>query len=212
MRALDVSKGDVEITDGITLKKDETAPEPVKVEDVQLPEEGRARESAIDNMLVDRAINFLSSHTLEFKIPKSASEDMKRSLEEGTHSRRQLRNESINSILFSARKKKKAKKLLLPLLLLLKLKAVILLPIILGAIAFIAFKALIIGKIALVLSLIAAVKKLLLGKNDHSSYDIVAHPQVSHSHIGSFADEHHGHGWAARSDPQNLAYSAYAQN
>lgn len=109
------------------------------------------------------------------------------------------------------KKKKKAKKLLLPLLLLLKLKAAILLPIIFGAIAFIAFKALIIGKIALVISLIAAVKKLLLGKgkDNHEGFDIVAHPQISHGHVGGY-DDHHGHFARSIDDPQNLAYSAYA--
>lgn len=117
---------------------------------------------------------------------------------------------------FTARKKKKkVKKLLLPLLLLLKLKAALLLPIILGAIAFIAFKALIVGKIALVLSLISAIKKLLSKKGDHqASYEVVAHPQISHSHISGYGgDDHHGHGWAGRSvegDAQNLAYNAYA--
>lgn len=65
------------------MKKDETVVEAAPVKEPALPEEGRARESAIDSLLFDRAINFLTSHSLEFKVPKSATEDVKRSLEEG---------------------------------------------------------------------------------------------------------------------------------
>lgn len=53
--------------------------------------------------------------------------------------------------------------MLLPLLLMLKMKAAALIPVALGAIALIAGKALLIGKIALLLSGIIALKKLLSG-------------------------------------------------
>lgn len=110
--------------------------------------------------------------------------------------------------------------MLLPLLLLLKLKAAIILPIILGAIAFIAIKALIVGKIALVLSLVGALKKLLHGKGSgHDSYDIIAHPTPIQAHGAAWpvADEHYHHdahhGHFRRSmDAQNLAYNAYSTN
>lgn len=103
---------------------------------------------------------------------------------------------------FTGRKKKK--KLLLPLLLLLKLKAAALIPLVLGFLALVAFKALIIGKLALLISGIIGVKKLLSSKGDHSSYEVVAHPHY---------DEHHGggggHGWGRSA--QEMAYSAYKQ-
>lgn len=79
-------------------------------------------------------------------------------------------------------------KSLLPILLLLKLKAAALIPILLGGLALLAFKALIIGKIALVISGIIALQKLL--GNKHQSYEVVAH-EVPHHH-----DDHHGGGWA----------------
>lgn len=107
-------------------------------------------------------------------------------------------------ISLSARGKgKKTKKLLLPLLLLFKLKAAALLPLIIGGLALVAFKALIIGKLALLLSGIIGLKKLLESKNTHQSYEVVAHP-----HYGG--DEHGGH-YARSIDAQNLAYSAQAQ-
>lgn len=81
LRALDAAK-DVEITEGITLKKDATVENMMVSE--PLPEEGRSLpENAIDDLLIDRAANFLTSHTLEFKIPKNTADEMKRSLEEG---------------------------------------------------------------------------------------------------------------------------------
>lgn len=101
-----------------------------------------------------------------------------------------------------------------------KLKAALIIPLIFGAIgliAFIAFKALIVGKIALVLSLVSALKKLLSkGKDHETSYDVIAHPApVHHGGWGGeeqfHHDPHHGAGHYRRSaDSQNLAYNAYA--
>lgn len=61
------------------MKKDETA---VPIE-LPAAEEARSGDYGIDNLLVDRVARFLTSHTLEFKIPKTDAEEFKRSLEEG---------------------------------------------------------------------------------------------------------------------------------
>lgn len=91
---------------------------------------------------------------------------------------------------------------MLPLLLLFKLKAAALLPLAIGFLALISFKALIIGKLALILSGIIALKKLLEHKHS-SSYEVVAHP--SH-HSYAYED---GHQTFRRSiDAQKLAYAA----
>jgi hypothetical protein len=105
--------------------------------------------------------------------------------------------------IFSARKGgKKSKKYLLPLLLLFKLKAAALLPLAIGFLALISFKALIIGKLALILSGIIALKKLLEHKHS-SSYEVVAHP----SHHSYSYDEAHG-AFRRSIDAQKLAYAA----
>lgn len=101
----------------------------------------------------------------------------------------------------AARGKKKTKKLLLPLLLLFKLKAAALLPLAIGFLALIAFKALIIGKLALLLSGIIGLKKLFDGKQGHQSYEVVAHGH------GGF-DDHHGH-YARSFDNHNIVYNAH---
>ncbi|XP_004926119.1 uncharacterized protein LOC101741805 [Bombyx mori] len=60
------------------------------------------------------------------------------------------------------------------------------------AIALIAGKALLIGKIALLLSAIIGLKKLVAGGDTHekTTYEIVKHPQVSQSH--TYSSSHYG--------------------
>lgn len=112
--------------------------------------------------------------------------------------------------LFTGRGKKKKIKMLLPLLLLFKLKAAALIPLALGALALLAFKAVIISKIALVLALIIGVQKLLAHKAAQTqSYEVVAHPHYTEDH-------HSGHYAAARSldaaPAQKLAYAAHEKS
>jgi uncharacterized membrane protein YgcG len=121
-------------------------------------------------------------------------------------------------------------KMLLPLLLALKLKAAALIPLFLGAIALIAGKALLIGKIALVISAIIGLKKLL-SQQKTVTYEIVSHPHHTSSHhetyssgggggggyggdIGVYGGSGSGgHGGWGRStvDAQQLAYRGYKQ-
>ncbi|KAG7190704.1 hypothetical protein KM043_006781 [Ampulex compressa] len=145
-----------------------------------LPAEPEAKEAVVDQALVDTTTKFLSTHTVELSVP----EEISRSFDEARG------------------KKKKIVKSLVPILLFLKLKAAAILPIILGSLALIAFKALFIGKIALIVSAILGLQKLLSQK--HQSYEVVAHPVHGYSH-----EEHHDHhGWA-RSSGSDLAYNAY---
>lgn len=92
----------------------------------------------------------------------------------------------------------------------------------LGAIALIAGKALLIGKIALVLSAIIGLKKLL-SQEKHVTYEVVAHPHHTSSHSSSHSDSFGGsgyssdvgsygsggggsHGWGRALNAQNIAY------
>lgn len=50
-----------------------------------LPEEARAREAVVESRLIDSAADFLENHVIQFKLPTSAVEGMKRSLEEGMY-------------------------------------------------------------------------------------------------------------------------------
>lgn len=76
----------------------------------------------------------------------------------------------------------------------LALKAAALLPLALGAIAAIAGKALLVGKIALVISAIIGLKKLLSSNGKHVTYEVVSHPHHSNSHVVSHDEGHGGYG------------------
>lgn len=72
--------------------------------------------------------------------------------------------------------------------------------ILLKLVALVAFKALIVAKIALLLALAIAIKKLLDTKHQTSTYEVIAHPH--------YEDYHHHD----RSFAQEMAYKAYADD
>ncbi|XP_076174461.1 uncharacterized protein LOC143150228 [Ptiloglossa arizonensis] len=208
-------KEDITLTDGITVVKTSNA------------EEGAPRSiesSDLETLLFDRLGRFLRTHTVKVDLKGTdilgAIESAGRSFEDFT-----------DNAVESRGKKKKAQKILGPLLMALALKAAALLPLALGAIAAIAGKALLVGKIALVISAIIGLKKLLSSSGKHVTYEVVSHPHHSSSHVVSHDDGHgggggyggggadygggysggSGHGWA-RSLPQDahdLAYRAH---
>ncbi|VVC90298.1 uncharacterized protein LOC126979815 [Leptidea sinapis] len=153
-----------------------------------LAEDPKAREAQVESRLVDSAADFLENHVIQFRMPSSAVEGMKRSLEE-------------------ARGKKKKLKQLIPLLAIAKLKIMALIPLFLGIIAFAAAKAVLLAKIALLVAGIIALKKLLASKHHETSYEVVAHPHHEEHYANS------GHGWGRSIDEaQNLAYSGHVKS
>ncbi|CAH2059520.1 unnamed protein product, partial [Iphiclides podalirius] len=120
-------------------------------------------------------------------------------------------------------KKKKAAKIFGPLLAAVMLKMMALMPLAIGAIALIAGKALLIGKLALVLSAVIGLKKLL-SQQKHVTYEVIAHPHHSSSHTSSHdyggtsgyggdtssysGGGGHASGWGRSIESQGLAYSA----
>lgn len=94
--------------------------------------------------------------------------------------------------------------MLMPLLMMLKMKAIALVPLAIGALALLAFKALIVGKLALVLAVIIGIQKLLANKSPQPSYEVVSHPHYTEEH------GHHSSGGYGRSlqdsGAQEMAY------
>ncbi|XP_029050000.1 uncharacterized protein LOC114879336 [Osmia bicornis bicornis] len=204
-------KEDITLTDGITvvrtLNTEEGAPRSIESSD-------------LDTLLFDRLGRFLRTHTVKVDLKGTdilgAIESAGRSFEDFT-----------DNAVESRGKKKKAQKILGPLMMALALKAAALLPLALGAIAAIAGKALLVGKIALVISAIIGLKKLLSSSGKHVTYEVVSHPHHSSSHVVSHDEGHggyggggggadygggysgsSGHGWA-RSLPQDSHEMAY---
>ncbi|NP_001129360.1 osiris 9 precursor [Bombyx mori] len=180
------SKREITLVDGVTLDS-KGSPRSARALE-PLPEEPKAREAQVESRLVDGVADFLENYVVQFKLPSSAVEGMRRSLDE-------------------ARGKKKKIKQLLPLLAIAKLKIMALIPLFLGIIAFAAAKAVVLAKISLLVAGIIALKKLLASKHTETSYEVVAHPHHEEHYASS------GHGWGRSiDDAQNMAYSAHIKS
>ncbi|XP_050087563.1 uncharacterized protein LOC126572363 [Anopheles aquasalis] len=182
-------------------------------------------DESLEQLILSRVQSFLSTYTIKVDLKGAdivnAVTSTGRALEDVSENLLENEEEGAGE---ARGKKKKAAKILGPLLLAVALKAAALLPLLLGAIALIAGKALLIGKIALVLSAIIGLKKLL-SQEKHVTYEVVAHPHHSTSHTSSHGDAYalggsyggesagysasSGHGGWGRSiqDAQDIAYS-----
>ncbi|XP_037815227.1 uncharacterized protein LOC119605944 [Lucilia sericata] len=206
------------LTEGVTVVRSPDAP-------VQEAARAISGDESFESLAMNRIAGFLNSHTIKVELKGAdivqAVSSTGRALEDVSESL--FGNDDPNAPEESRGKKKKAAKILGPIIALIALKAAALLPLLLGAIALIAGKALLIGKIALVLSAVIGLKKLL-SQEKHVTYEVVAHPHHSASHSvshdsygsgysadvgssGSYGSSGHG-GWGRSLDAQDLAYNA----
>ncbi|KAG4067866.1 hypothetical protein HA402_010552 [Bradysia odoriphaga] len=210
------------LTEGVTVVKTSGA-------DSEGAPRALSGDDSMESLVMSRLQNFLQTHTIKVDLKGSdivsAVSSTGRALEDVSEN---IFGDDQSAVSESRGKKKKAAKILGPLLLALGLKAAALLPLVLGAIALIAGKALLIGKIALVLSAVIGLKNLL--KNEkHVTYEVVAHPHHSSSHssshgeaygsggsgfsadigggAGGYGSSGHG-GWGRSVDAQDLAFNA----
>lgn len=128
----------------------------------------------------DRLKNFLQSREIQISIPKILA----------------FGKRAAAPIFESRNHKKKGddKKYLAPLIATMVLKSAIL-KMAYHSIAIVAGKALLVGKIALIISAIIGLKKLVSSENhEKTTYEIVKHPNVQHSHTYSSSHgEDYGH-------------------
>lgn len=206
------------LTEGVTVVRSPDAP----AQDAARSISGN---ESFESLAMSRIASFLNTHTIKVELNGAdivnAVSSTGRALEDVSESL--FGNDDPNAPEESRGKKKKAAKILGPIVALIALKAAALLPLLLGAIALIAGKALLIGKIALVLSAVIGLKKLL-SQEKHVTYEVVAHPHHSASHSvshdsygsgysadvgssGSYGSSGHG-GWGRSLDAQDLAYTA----
>ncbi|XP_031351681.1 uncharacterized protein LOC116176976 [Photinus pyralis] len=218
-------KDTITITDGLTI---------VKTQDGE--PEGAPRaisgDESIESLIFNRVQRFLESHTLKLNLKGSEIVDSFNSAARSFGDVMDSMNEDENSVETEEGrgKKKKGGKIFGPLLAIAGLKAAILGKLALAGIALIAGKALLIGKIALVLSAIIGLKKLLgSGGGKHVTYEVVAHPHHSTSHVSSHDGGYGGSGyggdigggyggsgghggWGRSIDAQELAYRGQTQS
>jgi hypothetical protein len=169
----------IKITDGLSIvKKDdeeitqESARAAIDVDSedaMSLPSE------KVDQMLAAGLNRFMDTHQVSLNVPRLlASSETPRLVEEG---------------------RKKMKKYMGPFIAAMALKGGIL-TMVYHSIAIVAGKALIIGKIALVISAIIGLKKLVTPEgHEKTTYEIVKHPHVqnSHTYSSSHGQEDYGH-------------------
>ncbi|CAH0401546.1 unnamed protein product [Chilo suppressalis] len=151
-----------------------------------LPDDPKARELQVEERILDNVVDFLDSHVLQLRMPKSFEDDNSVTDEEGR-----------------GKKKKKLKKLM-PIIQLIKLKLTALIPLFLGIIAFAVFKAYLLGKIAFIAAAFGALKKLLDAKKNSGGWAEPAHEEHGWESGG-------GGGWGRSQEGQNLAYAAHAK-
>lgn len=192
-------------------------------------------DESFESLALNRISSFLNTHTIKVELKGSdivqAVSSTGRALEDMSET---LFGNEETALTEESRKKggggggKKGNKMMGAMMGLVALKAAALLPLMLGAIALIAGKALLVGKIALVLSAIIGLKKLL-SQEKHVTYEVVAHPHHSSSHTvshdsyggggfggdagsgGSYGSSGHG-GWGRALDAQDLAYASHKPN
>ncbi|CRK87120.1 CLUMA_CG000818, isoform A [Clunio marinus] len=160
----------IRITDGLTIIKKEEVAENRSFNDFDSEKFMKFPSSKVDELFFDRINKFMDSHQLSVNVPRLlSSSETPRLVEEG---------------------RKKMKKYMGPFLAALALKGGIL-SMVYHSIAIVAGKALIIGKIALVISAIIGLKKLVTPEgHDKTTYEIVKHPHVSNSH--TYSSSSHG--------------------
>ncbi|XP_044019090.1 uncharacterized protein LOC122859522 [Aphidius gifuensis] len=113
---------------------------------------GRAdssRNDVLNEILFDRVANLMNSFNIQISLPKTTSGEIKRSMEEG---------------------RGKMKKMMGMMMMGMAMKMAAMIPIAMGVLFLLAGKALIISKIALVLSMIMGLKKLLAQKQGGDSH------------------------------------------
>ncbi|KAF4528615.1 hypothetical protein B566_EDAN009219 [Ephemera danica] len=170
---------DLTVFEGVTFVRHAPSEDVSQTEDEEsikaaLPRSSDARDEALNAMIMEHALHFFQTHSLSVKLAETP--EFERSLSAG-----------------DARGKLKK---IAPLLLLPLLKAGLLIPLALGALFLLAGKALIISKLALLLSGIIGLKKLFSGGHGH--------------HETTYVSSGAGHGWGrASDDAQNLAYRAH---
>ncbi|XP_069679302.1 uncharacterized protein [Periplaneta americana] len=153
-----------------------------EVNEVNLPADPEEKQNKSNDLLVERIARFFQTHSVQFDMPRFIEES------------RQLLDDYDDTATEEGRKKNKFGGLLM----LGGLMKGGMFALGLKGLALLAGKALILAKIALVVSALVGLSKLLGGgghAEEKTTYEIVKHPHVSHAHTysSSYVDGGHGH-------------------
>ncbi|XP_052858840.1 uncharacterized protein LOC128266388 [Drosophila gunungcola] len=139
----------IELASGVTFQRDPASPvsrtgKSLSEQDVyaELPQNADERTGRLVDMAISSAADFLGSHNLEFKLPAETTQQVARALDEG---------------------RGKIKKMLGPVALAIGAKLFAVIPLVLGFLALLTFKAVIVAKLAFFLAILVGGSRLLGG-------------------------------------------------
>ncbi|XP_039492692.1 uncharacterized protein LOC120452506 [Drosophila santomea] len=139
----------IELASGVTFQRDPASPvartgKSLSEQDVyaELPQNADERTGRLVDLAVSSAADFLSTHNLEFKLPAETTQQVARALDEG---------------------RGKIKKMLGPVALAIGAKLFAVIPLVLGFLALLTFKAVIVAKLAFFLAILVGGSRLLGG-------------------------------------------------
>uniref|UniRef100_A0A1I8Q161 Protein osiris 14 n=1 Tax=Stomoxys calcitrans TaxID=35570 RepID=A0A1I8Q161_STOCA len=140
----------IELVNGVSFKRDpatnaQRASRAMSENEVysQLPEDADERTGRLVDMAVESATDFLNTHNLEVKMPAEATQELARALDEG---------------------RGKLKKMIGPIALAIGAKVFAIIPLLLGGLALLTTKAIIVAKLAFFLALLVGGSKLFGSK------------------------------------------------
>lgn len=173
----------LQIIDGLSITKKADAPDESRSGrqiDLTAKDIEKLTPRTLGSYMWDRLKSFLQSREIQISIPKILAFGKR-----------------TTAPIFESRnhKKKDDKKYLAPLIATMVLKSAIL-KMAYHSIAIVAGKALLVGKIALIISAIIGLKKLVSSEShEKTTYEIVKHPNVQHSHTysSSHGEDYGGH-------------------
>ncbi|KAH8383731.1 hypothetical protein KR009_010247 [Drosophila setifemur] len=139
----------IELASGVTFQRDPASPVPrsgksLSEQDVyaDLPQNADERTGRLVDLAISSATDFLGSHNLEFKLPAETTQQVARALDEG---------------------RGKIKKMIGPIALAIGAKLFAVIPLVLGFLALLTFKAVIVAKLAFFLAILVGGSRLLGG-------------------------------------------------
>nr|CAD7265326.1 unnamed protein product [Timema shepardi] len=171
------------ITDGMVLVK--TSQDEVgrglgehlkEVDEEGIPQDPRSRHDKLDGLLLDRAVRFLKTHSLQLNMPRYLADSRQLQGDDLVNQGRQKIKKYGGMLMMGAMMK--AGMMMLGM----------------GGVSMLAGKALIVAKIALVLAVVLGLGKLLGGGGDggKTTYEVIKTPHVSHAHTHSSSHEYGG--------------------
>ncbi|EDV90708.1 uncharacterized protein LOC6569765 [Drosophila grimshawi] len=174
----------IELVNGVTFMRDPASPvqrsgKSLSEQDIyaELPQ-GEERNGRLVDLAISSVTDFLTTHNLEFKLPAETTQQVARALDEG---------------------RGKIKKMIGPIALAIGAKLFAVIPLVLGFLALLTFKAVIVAKIAFVVALLVGGSRLLGGFGN------------KFGGVGSFGGGYNSNAWSAPASPgwSSAASSSY---